>query len=174
MDIQQSTTQTEPAIISSVAQPTVKKPLQGISGWLILPIIGLFYMLYKTVMMLLQEISQVQTAWPLATQADSDFYIPGFATGFYLLQLGYGVLIALFLWTFIAAVKWKKQAKWLFIITMVLFTLMVLVARFVFPYIFGLEINHSNIITAINGSFYCVLWIPYFLVSHRVKNTFIH
>ncbi|MEY0542739.1 DUF2569 family protein [Providencia rettgeri] len=66
------------------------------------------------------------------------------------------------------------RAKWLFITTMVLFTLMVLVARFVFPYIFGLEINYSNIITAINGSFYCVLWIPYFLVSHRVKNTFIH
>ncbi|MBO1929174.1 hypothetical protein J4731_10885 [Providencia rettgeri] len=64
-------------------------------------------MLYKTVTMLLQEISQVQTAWSLATEADSDFYISGFATGFYLLQLGYGVLIALFLWTFIAAVKWK-------------------------------------------------------------------
>lgn len=63
----------------------------------------------------------------------------------------------------------EKQAKWLFITTMVLFTLMVLVARFVFPYIFGLEINYSNIITAINGSFYCVLWIPYFLASHRVK-----
>ncbi|KLN46898.1 hypothetical protein AAY77_05085 [Providencia rettgeri] len=161
-------------MISPEAQPVVKKPLQGLSGWLILPVIGLFYMLYKTVTMLLQEISQVQTAWSLATEADSDFYISGFATGFYLLQLGYGVLIALFLWTFIAAVKWKKQAKWLFIITMLLYTLMVFIARFVFPYTFGLEINYSNIITAINGSFYCVLWIPYFLVSHRVKNTFIH
>ncbi len=65
MDIQQSTTQTEPAIISPEAQPVVKKPLQGLSGWLILPVIGLFYMLYKTVTMLLQEISQVQTAWSL-------------------------------------------------------------------------------------------------------------
>ncbi|MEY0530658.1 hypothetical protein AB7351_11475 [Providencia rettgeri] len=44
MDIQQSTTQTEPAIISPEAQPVVKKPLQGLSGWLILPVIGLFYM----------------------------------------------------------------------------------------------------------------------------------
>lgn len=172
MDTHQSTTHTEPQTRPVVSQQVAQKSLQGIGGWLVLPIIGLLYMLYKTVMMLLQEIAQIQTVWPLATQVDSDFYVPGFATGFYLLQIGYGGLIALFLWTFIAAVKGKKQAKWLFIITMVLFIVMVLVARFIFPYIFGMEINHSNIITVINGSFYCVLWIPYFLVSQRVKNTF--
>ena len=173
MDTHQSTTQIGQPIVQGVSQTVAKKPLQGVSGWLILPVIGLFYMLYKTVMMLLLDIAQVKTVWPLATQADSDFYVAGFSTGFYLLQTGYGVLIALFLWTFIAAAKWKKSAKWLFIITMLLYTVMIIVARFVFPYTFGIEVNYSNVITAINGSFYCALWVPYFLESSRVKNTFI-
>lgn len=174
MDTHQSTAQASQPTVQVVSQQAAKKTLQGISGWLILPVIGVFYMLYKTVMMLLQEIDQIKIVWPLATDVDSDFYVPGFSTGFYLLQIGYGILIALLLWTLIAAVKWKKNAKWLFISTMMLFTVMIFVARFVFPYIFGIEINYSNVITAINGSFYCVLWIPYFLVSSRVKNTFIH
>ncbi|WP_353243515.1 DUF2569 family protein [Providencia sp.] len=174
MENSQSTVQLEQVAAQVVPQPAPKKTLEGLGGWLIWPVIGLFYMLYKMAMMLMQEVSQVKTVWPLATQVDSDFYVSGFSTAYYLLQTGYGVIIALLLWNFIAAVKWKKSAKWLFIITMLLYTLMVFVSRFVFPYAFGMEINYSNVITAINGSFYCVLWIPYLLVSNRVKNTFIH
>lgn len=173
METHQPTVQLEQVSAQIVPQPATKKPPEGLGGWLILPFIGLFYMSYKIVMMLIQDISQVKIVWPLATQAGSDFYVPGFSTGFYLLQTGYGLLIALLLWTLIAAIKWKKSAKWLFIITMVLYTAMVFVARFIFPYTFGMEINYSYVITAINGSFYCLLWIPYFLVSSRVKNTFI-
>lgn len=173
MENSQSTVQLEQVAAQVVPKPALNKTLEGLGGWLIWPVIGLFYMLYKIAMMLMQEISLVKTVWPLATQAGSDFYVPGFSTAYYLLQTGYGALIALLLWTFIAAVKWKKSAKWLFITTMLLYTVMVFIARFVFPYTFGMEINYSNVITAINGSFYCVLWIPYFLVSNRVKNTFI-
>ncbi|MGG4609619.1 DUF2569 family protein [Providencia sp. Me31A] len=174
MDTHQSAVQASQPTVLVTSQEATKKPLQGIGGWLVLPVIGLFYMLYKTVMMQLQDIDQVKKVWSLATQADSDFYVSGFSTGFYLLQTAYGVLIALFIWTFIAAMKWKKSAKWLFIATMILYTVMVFVARFVFPYTFGIELNYSNVITAINGSFYCTLWLPYFLASSRVKNTFIH
>ncbi len=173
MDANQVPSEAEQQFSQTMPQGVAKSPLQGISGWLILPMIGLFYMLYKAVVMMLQEIAQVKIAWPLATQSDSDFYISGFSSAFYALQSGYGLLIVLLLWTFIAAVKWKKSAKLLFIISMVFYTAMVINARFVFPNAFGLEINYTNVITAINGSFYCVLWIPYFLVSSRVKNTFI-
>ncbi len=51
---------------------------------------------------------------------------------------------------------------------MVLFTLMVLVARFVFPYIW-FEINYSNIITAINGSFIVCYGSLLFSFSSRQK-----
>ncbi|WP_272693649.1 hypothetical protein [Providencia sp. PROV039] len=50
MDTHQSTTQIGQPIVQGVSQTVAKKPLQGVSGWLILPVIGLFYMLYKTVM----------------------------------------------------------------------------------------------------------------------------
>ncbi|WP_369309546.1 DUF2569 family protein [Providencia rettgeri] len=173
MENPQSTVQLEQVAAQVVPQPMAEKVPEGLGGWLMWPIIGLFYMLYKMVTMMIQEISQVETVWPLATNVASDFYVPGFSTAYYLLQTSYGVLIALLLWTFIAAIKRKKRTKWWFIITMLSYTLMVFVARFVFPYVFGMEINYSNIITVINGSFYCVLWIPYFLVSSRVKNTFI-
>lgn len=169
MDVNQPTTQT--GLQFSPSMP--RTPLQGVRGWLVLPIIGLFYMLYKTITMMLQDIALVKTAWPLATQSDSDFYIAGFSSAFYLLQSGYGVLVALLLWTLITAIKWKKSAKLLFITTMLLYVVMVVFGRFVFPTVFGLEINYTNIITVVNGGFYCVLWLPYFFVSHRVKNTFI-
>ncbi|MGO2334570.1 DUF2569 family protein [Providencia sp.] len=165
--------QGEQQVSHVTAQHVQKVPVQGIGGWLILPFIGLFYMFYKAISMMLQEISQVKIAWPLATQIDSDFYVSGFASAFYLLQMGYGLLIALLLWTFIAAIKWKKSAKLLFIISMIIYLVVIIGARFVFPNYFGLEINYSNLITAVNSGFYCVIWIPYFLVSSRVKNTFI-
>ena len=169
MDVNPPTTQT--ALQFSPSMP--KAPLQGVSGWLVLPIIGLFYMLYKIITMMLQEVALVKTAWPLATQSDSDFYIAGFSSAFYLLQSGYGALVALLLWTFVAAIKWKKSAKSLFIATMLFYVVMVVIGRFAFPAAFGLETNYANIITVVNGSFYCVLWIPYFFISQRVKNTFI-
>lgn len=107
MENSQSTVQLE-QVVAQVVPQAPKKMLEGLGGWLIWPVIGLFYMLYKMVMMLMQEVSQVKTVWPLATQVGSDFYVPGFSMGYYLLQTGYGVIIALLLWTFIAAVKWKK------------------------------------------------------------------
>ncbi|EML1937082.1 DUF2569 domain-containing protein [Providencia stuartii] len=163
MDVNQPATSTAPQ----------KAPLQGIGGWLIFPTIGLFYMLYQTIMMMLFDINQVKLAWHLATNVNSDFYVNGFSTAFYLLQMSHGILIVLLLWTFIAALKWRKSAKLLFIISMLFYIVMIIASRFIFPSVFGLEIKYSYIMNVANSSFYCLIWIPYFLVSERVKQTFI-
>lgn len=170
MDVNQPAVSTaQPALATS----TQKTPLQGIGGWLILPVIGLFYMLYQTVMMVLFDINQVKTVWSLATNVDSDFYVSGFSVAFYALQISHGLLIALLVWTFIAALKWQKKAKRLFIITMMFYVLMVVFSRFVFPSIFGIEIKYSYMTTLANSVFYCLIWLPYFFLSDRVKQTFI-
>lgn len=120
-----------------------KTPLQGIRGWLILPMLGLFYMLYQTIIMMYLDILQVKSAWHLVTNEQSDFYVDGFSNAFYMLQMAQGILIVLLAWNVIAALKGLKIAKPLFIISMLFYTVMVVVSRFVFPNIFGIEIEYS-------------------------------
>ncbi|EKT60930.1 DUF2569 family protein [Providencia sneebia] len=159
---------------AKVVSPVIEKPtLQGISGWLILPVIGLFYMFYQLVMMSLTDIHQVQIVWPLATNTDSYFYVPMFEGAFYSLQVGYGVLAALLIWTLIAALLWQRKAKVLFIATMLLYTLIAVTSHFIFPYLFNMEIIYSHISEVIGAVIYCFIWGPYFGFSERVKQTFI-
>lgn len=170
MDVNQPTISVA-KLASSAAEK--KTAAQGILGWLILPVLGLFYMLYKTVMMSIMDIYQVQTVWVLATNENSAFYVPRFESAFYTLQMGYGLLSALLIWTFITAIKWQRKAKVLLILTMLLYTALTTVSHFIFPFIFDIEIKYSDITAVINGGFYCMIWIPYLLFSDRVKQTFI-
>nr|WP_278978152.1 DUF2569 family protein [Providencia alcalifaciens] len=174
MDVNASSTQ--PVLVPQVpaqAQNEHKKDRQGIGGWLILPLLGQLYMLGNLIKIMVNDVIQVQGAWSLATTPTSDFYMAGFASTFYAVQLSFVVIIALMMGSLFAAFKRKLMAKWLFIITMILYVVVLGITRIVFPVAFGLEIDFSYITSLFNGSFYCLIWIPYFLVSVRVKNTFI-
>ena len=77
-------------------------------------------------------------------------------------------------WSFIAAFKGKSITKLLFIITMLLYVFIIAIARIAFPLAFDLEIDFNYVMSLFYASLYCLIGIVYFLVSARVKNTFIH
>lgn len=71
--------------------------------------LGLFYMLYQTIIMMYLDILQVKSAWHLVTNEQSDFYVDGFSNAFYMLQMAQGILIVLLAWNVIAAFKGLKS-----------------------------------------------------------------
>lgn len=155
-----------------------QKELQGLGGWLILVAIGIviapFYILFQLVPMYRQIFSE--GVWEIATTPGSDAYHPLWQP----ILIG-EITINVFLvlaWVYIAFLFFsKKRSLPTWYIGIMLFTLIFIAAdafavQLVLPNepIFDPGTTREFARSAIGAA----IWVPYMLVSKRVKATFVN
>lgn len=149
----------------------------GLGGWLILVIIGLIVSPLRIAHLLITEHLPLFTdgTWSILTEADSPQYHPLWGPLLVLEGLGNLMLLALCL-TALALVMLKSRRAPAVAIGMYAFNLIfvaadLLVAGWI-PAI-ALQYDPENTRELIRSLVAAVIWIPYFLVSKRVRNTFV-
>ncbi|RJF87612.1 DUF2569 domain-containing protein [Oleomonas cavernae] len=140
----------------------------GIGGWLILPIIGLIGSCLLTGYSLLQSLPDIE-ALMAATDLPEGLYT------FVLIELAANVaLIVLALGT-LARLFAKSRRFPATYISWLVFSLVVVVGdTLVATLVFDIASDDQSIKDIVRTVAACAIWIPYTLVSVRVKNTFVH
>ena len=122
------------------------KKLKGIGGWLILPIIGLFI----SIPILLYDLLSANAVY------EFNFYM-GILS---FLDIALLILVVIALFSIFNKKRYAPQI-------MISFYVANLIIQLVISYLVD---DYEGILSPIIG---CVVWIPYFLYSKRVKNTFV-
>jgi hypothetical protein len=157
--------------------PEERKSYEGIRGWLILALIGLAISPVLTAMVVLNDLVPIFTKghWNLLTTPGSDAYHPFWAplilfefvgnTAFFIFSI---VLLVLFL-------RKSKRLPKLMICYLILNPLFVISDSFFANWIPAVaeQSNLQGVNELAMGVIRTVIWIPYFLVSKRVKQTFV-
>ncbi len=151
--------------------------VSGLGGWLVLTQIGL----YITLLILIFQIFNVNLpalapdVWGILTSTDSPVYHPLWGP-IIIFELVYNVLFFVFC-IFILVMFYSKKAMlprlMIIFYGMSLFiAILDVVLVYQIPFTREFE-DGSSYKDIIRGIFTCAIWIPYFLKSERVKNTFI-
>lgn len=154
--------------------------VSGLGGWLILVQIGLYVTI---LMMLLQLINQAlpllqSEDWELLTTEGSEYYDPLWEP-LIVFEVTASVLV-LFFAVYCLYIMYRRKAS--FPKFMIVFLLANLVMGLIdygivsqIDIVKELDMMDDEDTRAVSRSaFMCAIWIPYFLRSVRVKNTFIH
>jgi len=157
-----------------------QKPLgvSGLNGWLVLVQIGIYATLLLSLIRFFNEYLSVldPEVWSLLTSKDSEFYHPLWGPT---IIFEMAVLIIMFVFCLYILFNFYSK-KAILPKLMIIFYAGSLAAR-VIDYILVQLIPVANEIgdgvalrSLIQGVVVCLIWIPYFLKSERVKNTFIN
>ncbi len=153
-----------------------EKP-NGLRGWLILPAIFLVTTPFNIGATLVRDFLPIfrDGGWALFTTPGSEFYHPYWAPGITLEVVG-NILLIVFSVTLIFLFFSKSyRFPLLFIIFISANFIFVLCDTFLAYSIPALEArNDPGVLKElIRSVVYAAVWIPYFLISKRVKNTFV-
>lgn len=152
--------------------------LQGISGWLILVALGLIITPIRIIFLIITTYSEIfsNDAWSVLTTPGSDVYHPLWG-GFIITELVFniGLLLASFYLLYLFFTKKSLFPKWYIgiLIFNILFVVVdILAFKIIVPHEPAFDSDAvRDFIRAIVAAF---IWIPYMLMSQRVKNTFIN
>lgn len=146
-----------------------------IGGWLIIPVLGLIFTPVRLVIGIINDLLPSVTDESLAPFEDplSEFYNPGLRYMLYG-EIAINVAFAIFaIIVLICLFRFKAQTPLLYIIFLST-NLFFLVFDNLLIVMLGFENEEGflnrDIIQIIIG---CCIWIPYFLLSERVKGTFV-
>jgi hypothetical protein len=140
-----------------------EQQLTGIGGWLILPIIGLSVSILGSIIAIFAVVILM-----LGFEEFLDSYTS-------LLQFEAAVNVLIGIGSIVALILLCMKKKILpgFMIGLILLTLVFVLFDAILAYSNGMDIS-SMIFGIVRSFLVAAIWIPYFLVSKRVKNTFIN
>ena len=155
----------------------VEEKLEGIGGWLLLVAVGIIFSPLRIIFQLFPLYSDIFTDgyWEILTTPGTDAYHVMWAP-ILLVEMGTN-LVLIFVWLFIIFLFFSKKRafpKWY--IGIVVFTLLFLVFdAFAIKLVLPNEPTFdSETVKEISRTLIsCVIWIPYMLISKRVKATFV-
>lgn len=133
----------------------------GIGGWLVIPAIGIVFAPIKSVVMLFLGISMIQTFAPELT-SDARLWASGI------------IDVAMIIATIVVAVLFFRKRR---IAIPAIISLMsaAIVANLVQAFLNAAmfeEVDADTVMPIVHSCVFGAVWIPYFLKSKRVKNTF--
>lgn len=154
----------------------------GIGGWLLIPVLGLFFVIYQGFELfksndLLLFQSEMWTAFSVPGTV---FYKSGWTPLIISLAFLQVAITALSIVALVALFKKKRFVPALMVAIYVVGLALVandyVLARLFFPMVdpdLAISIQSESIKKLIGVSLAAVIWIPYFVQSKRVKNTFV-
>lgn len=153
-----------------------KNNLTGIGGWLILVAIRIVFGAISLLFFIASNLKDFVFSGDLnvLSSIDSPDYIPGFLASYIVefvintaFLVGYCYLVYLFF------TKNYKTPKF-FIVIEIAYVVFLIVDMFYSIVMFDYEVDNAAIKEIIKNIIGCCIWVPYFLVSVRVKNTFVN
>ncbi|WBW94860.1 DUF2569 domain-containing protein [Oceanirhabdus sp. W0125-5] len=153
-----------------------EKELQGLGGWLTLVGIGLFISLFSTIKRIYDLYLFVTgEEWFLLTNVHSEYYHKMWKPGI-IFEISVNIILLLILIASIIYFFNKKKAFPKLMIFMYMFVIITAIIDHILivqiPMLYETDtISFSEIIRA---SITASIWIPYFIKSKRVNNTFIN
>jgi len=156
---------------------TTEKKLEGIGGWLVLIAIGLMISPIKTGVALVRDVFPAFNAgvWDKLTTAGSQAYHPLWAP-LLIMEMAGNIIFILFPLAILFLFFSKKKFTPLFIIIFLLSNLTFVIVDYLFamriPLVASMP-DETTPVEIIRMAVACAIWVPYFLRSKRVKNTFV-
>ncbi|CAM3264046.1 hypothetical protein SB6411_04334 [Klebsiella spallanzanii] len=136
-----------------------KRELGKIGGWLYIPLLGLLISVAMTILNLMTALELVFAgiSWTI-------LWFELFAMIVLLGLLGYTA------WLFL---RKKRQLRWVYIILIAYSLVFSILDAFLVNYLYGVAVPSDAMIRIFRNLVTAAVWIPYFLVSVRVKLTFV-
>nr|WP_282565871.1 DUF2569 domain-containing protein [Providencia stuartii] len=146
----------------------------GFGGWLILPMLGIIISLFYLPYTFWRSYAATFEYWGLLTDPLSPSFMPMFKELIYFEVLGniivYGTLLFLCYLFFT-----KKKLTIKVIIFFYVFSLVLVIADVILvKELLSVPVDDDDTRNIIRAMSACAIWIPYFLKSVRVKNTFVN
>lgn len=149
--------------------------VSGLGGWLVLVQIGLYTSIIGRFVTMIQSFSMLGSeTGSLLTSPNSPYYHPVWKPAFIFEGIS-SVIMLLFIIIILTSFYQKKRAlpRLMIILYSVNFLLLLMTVLLVNEIPIAKEVQGVNYTsTLIGGVLGCAIWIPYFIRSERVKNTF--
>ncbi|PQQ33852.1 hypothetical protein C6H69_08205 [Photorhabdus luminescens] len=141
-----------------------EKELSGIGGFLYLPAINIIFAIF----------SSLFSSYKTMTILTSSYDFPGelyILIGFEFIC--FTIIFGVALYTSIIFFKKKKRTPLFYIILLVFTSLFVITDLALAHYVYEIKLDYNYLFLLFKTMIYSCIWVPYFIISIRVKRTFI-